>query len=97
MLIISADNNKLNILENSINKYIEIEKIGPPKSFLENDIEIDYNNKRLYINQTVYTNKLLEKFNINLSNYKPSLIPGVSGLKLNKNINNSPKEEIRKY
>ena len=38
MLIISAENNNLLKLENNINKHIEIEKIGPPKSFLGNDI-----------------------------------------------------------
>ena len=53
---------------------------------------------QLYINQTTYTNKFLNKFNININNnYKPVLIPGIPGLKLNKNDNNSPKEDIREF
>ena len=48
MLIISIDNSKLFILENKINKYIKIEKLGLPKLFLNNNIEIDYKNKYLY-------------------------------------------------
>ena len=99
MLIINADNTgkALYNLENALKAKIELEKLGPPKTFLGNDINIDYKNKRLYINQTAYTNKLLDKFDINISKYKPVLIPGIPGLKLRKNNEKASQEEITEF
>ena len=64
---------------------MKLEEIGPVSTFLGNTIKIDYKTKTLYINQSDYTQKLLQKFNIlNNTKYKPTKIPGDPGAKLRK-------------
>ena len=63
--------------------------------FLGNEITIDYKNKKLYISQIKYIEKLLTKFSI--YNKKPVKILGDPGIKLRKNTSKASDQDINQY
>ena len=98
ILVIHSDITYIKQLFNNIKQYVKLEEIGPISTFLGNNITIDYQNKKLYINQTKYTEKLLSKFNIyNNTQYKPIQIPGQPGVKLKKSTTTASLEDIKEY
>lgn len=97
MLMIGANKDNIYNLKKVINPYIELERIMHRKSFLLNKIIIDYKSKRFYINQTLYIERWLNKFDISIQNKKPILIPGIPEIKLNKNNKSASKNDINNY
>ena len=72
ILIICPNINYINQFYSKIKQYIKLEEIGQVSTFLGNNININYQDKTISINQSNYTKKLLTKFNIyNNIYYKP--------------------------
>jgi hypothetical protein len=78
-----------------ISKTISLQYMGPISTFLGNEIVIDRVNKTLFIHQTKYTIKILEKFN--KLNLKGVDIPFNPAAKLKKATQQASIQEIRAY
>lgn len=96
MLIIAQDHKFVQKLEDQLAKEMKIERIGPVKSFLGHDIEINYEKKTLFISQPGYTRKILQRFDVE-NRFKRSKLPGTPGLKLPKNTQQATPDEISDY
>lgn len=99
LLILHKDISYIYNLVNKIKASIKLEDLGQVSTFLGNDIYIDYPNQRIYINQAMYTKKLLTKYGIydNTSKYRPVQIPGEPGVKLRKNTVQASPSDIKLY
>jgi hypothetical protein len=83
ILIIHRDINYIKDLAKKAMKHIKLEEIGEVTTFLGNNINIDYKNKLLTIDQKDYIKKILTKFN--MYQYTPKKLPGEPGIHLKKN------------
>ena len=98
ILFIHPSINYIKTLANELQKQIKIEEIGQLTTFLGNNIQTDYINKKIYIDQNSYTKKLLNKFNIyNNNKYIPKSIPGAPGIKLKRNTTQASETDIKDY
>lgn len=96
MLLIARDESIIQQLEAELAKVMNIERIGPVKSFLGHDISINYEKKTLRISQLGYTKKILERFDVK-NRFRASNLPGTPGIKLQKNPNQATPEQISDY
>jgi len=95
-LIITGPNKS--IINNIINKLslkLKIEYIGQVHQFLGMEINLNYKDKSIYINQNKYLKTILKRFNKDKLN--PISTPIELGLQLNKNNEQANKEDITKY
>jgi Reverse transcriptase (RNA-dependent DNA polymerase) len=65
MLIMSPDVEMIKELKKTIGNKFKIKKIGEASYILKMKIERDYDNKRIYVSQKTYIEKLLRRFNVN--------------------------------
>ena len=95
ILILNSDIIYIRQLADKIRRNISLDEIGLVTTFLGNDIIVDYSKKLLYINQTKYIEKILNKFSI--YNEKPIKIPGEPGARLRKNQTKASPNDINQY
>ena len=69
MLIVDHDANRIQSLKTELNKYFAMKYLGSAKHILGMRITHDRKNKRLWLSQERYIEKVLERFQ--LSNSKP--------------------------
>ena len=73
MLIVGRDSNKIVDLKASLSKSFAMKDLGPAKQILGMRISRDRKNKKLWISQEKYIEKVLKRFNMN--NAKPVCSP----------------------
>ena len=84
------------VMEN-LGKRLKIKFLGAVSDFLGNEIALDYENQTVYIHQTKYTQKILEKYHkLNAGIYGVTT-PCEPGIKLRESKQNATKEEIKRF
>lgn len=83
ILAASNDKDKLEEIKNHLNKAFEMKDLGEPKSFLGMNIQRNKEEKYIIINQSTYTENILEKFNMKECN--PQSTPMVTRQVENRN------------
>jgi hypothetical protein len=97
-MVVGPNRTIIEKIMNSIRNNVKIELMGSLTSFLGNDIDINYEDKTVKINQTRYTRKLLSRFEIiDNPKYKPCNTPGIAGLRLHKNKYTATEANILEY
>ena len=80
MLIIGHDSSKINRLKKELSKSFAMKKLGSAKQILGMKISRDRKNRKLWLSQEIYVEKVLERFNI--SKAKAICFPLANHLKL---------------
>lgn len=92
ILIVGKDTTKISQLKKELSKSFDMKDLGPAQQILGMQIVRDRNNRRLWLSQEKYIERVLERFNMN--NSKPVSIPLANHFKLSKSACPSSKEEI---
>ena len=96
MLIVGRDTNKIDKLKKELSKSFEMKDLGPASQILGINISRDRTNRKLWLSQESYIEKVLDKFNMGKA--KPVSSPLGSHLKLSSKQSPSSekeKEEMR--
>ena len=83
MLIASNNSEKLNQIKNHLSAVFQMKDLGDPKNFLGMSIERDRKQRNITIHQAAYTEKVLQKFNMESCN--PQSTPMVTRQVQNRN------------
>ena len=97
MLIVGHDANKIKSLKNELSKAFAMKDLGSAKQILGMQITRDRKNKKLWLSQEKYIEKVLERFN--MSTCKPVSTPLAGHFKLSSNecpTSKKDKEEMMK-
>ena len=97
MLIVGHDVSKIEKLKKDLSNTFAMKDLGPAKQILGMQIIRDRKNKKLWLSQEKYINKVLERFN--MINAKPVVSPLASQFKLSKEqcpSSEKEKQEMKK-
>ena len=96
ILVLAKDLSYIKELYNQLaDSKLEVSNLGEAKEFLGIEIIRDRANKTLTITQKGFINKILNKYN--KTSLKPKSNPLQLGVKLERFLENAPKEDINKY
>ncbi|CAH9062481.1 unnamed protein product [Cuscuta epithymum] len=92
MLIVGKDAVKINQLKKELSKSFDMKDLGPAQQILGMQITRDRKNRKLWLSQEKYIERVLERFNMN--DAKPVSVPLANHFKLSKRTCPTSKEEI---
>ncbi|XP_060672707.1 wall-associated receptor kinase-like 10 [Ziziphus jujuba] len=92
MLIVGQDAMKISKLKKALSKSFDMKDLGPAQQILGMQIIRDRKNRRLWLSQEKYVERVIKRFNMDKA--KPVSIPLANHFKLSKRMCPSSKEEI---
>jgi Reverse transcriptase (RNA-dependent DNA polymerase) len=95
IIIIHKDITYITNLAKEARQFIQLEELGQISTFLGNNINIDYKNKTISIDQNDYIKKILDKFNA--YERRPRKTPGEAGIRLRKNQTKASDQTVNLY
>ena len=94
MLIVGQDRAQISKLKEELAESFEMKDLGPAKQILGVEITRDRKNRRLWLSQERYVERILERFN--MKEAKPVTTPLGGHYKLSKSLCPSTEEENKK-
>lgn len=76
MLIVGYDTEKINSLKNELGNSFAMKDLGPTKQILRMKISMDRKNRKLWLSQEKYIEKVLSRFNMSNSKLVCSPLAG---------------------
>lgn len=95
LIITGPEERQINVIVEELTKSVKLEKIGNINQFLGMQVETDYLNRVIRINQNKYTDVMLTRFS--KKGLHPVTSPVEVGVNLEKSVINAEKEKIKLY